>query len=807
MSEELDRRTTQALSAYKDKIQKDGLVKVEYTVEGFGRFKQKAVRAGQKSSMAAGTAYSGTMMMRVIRALVFEEKYEDLDICNASGTIMTQLFKKYGLECPYLDKYVADREACLSKVMKELEIERATAKNIFIEIFFGGSGKVSAMNELLPTDEIELPKICRKISKEYKSNIESLLEMKDFAELKAFVDAKDDKEKHFGQYASIIYHEEERHVLEAIFSYITEKANDIKNPVGALIFDGLHVRKEFEVKKHLKKIEAAVLVKTGYDIKVEVKDFGVTDEDRKKYLSEDDISYEAQKELFEKTRFKVDSKFVRYDESLSGPTDEDLVIYDKSNFQTANEDWIPKATGFLVNWFSDPKKRKYDRIELSYVKTENRRPNVFYACPKFAYLKFSSSSSAQKRAENIAFFTDYIKCLAEDKEEYTGWFLDWLADIFQNPDTKGKTPTSVILWGSQGSGKSFLTEELMRAILGHKFVHRTSNPIGNGDVLHDFNKSLRHKILIEFAEINLKTHAPLNDRIKDLITANYHNITLKGKDSIQTLATERYIFTTNNSYSLVVEKDDRRYAAFHVSNRLCGNTEYWNTFSDKLLDTDFISDISEFLLTRDISKVCLRDSRPITSYYKMLKTNSLAVELDFMKDLVIFSDPMETLDMVNKDGILEVSSSELFSIYNTWRDKQRLDKTVTQKMFYSNMLSKCSEYGVAAKHTNTGSVFRVDTNLLKKKLSSEYGIEEEIINIPLSRPVFEEPVVEVEEVKQPEDICARFASAMKTLIEKEAEKLKQKEEKIINSTLPYKEKIAARVELFRTGYSSESDDE
>lgn len=802
LSDEIDKATKQSLKAYKDKIV-NGLVKVDYEVDGFGRFKQKAVRSGVKTAIAESTYYSGTLMMRVVRALVFEEKYDDLDICNASGAIMTQLFKKYGLECPYLDKYVSDREGCLSKVMEELNITRATAKTIFIEIFFGGSGKISAMNELVPTEDFELPKICRKLSKEYKKNIEALLELEDFQPIKKFVEKKNkDKDPHTGQYASLIYHEEERKVLEAIYSYIVEKAKDIEHPTGALIFDGLHVRKEFSVKKHLNTIQANILIKTGYEIKLEVKDFGITDEDREKYLAEEQLSYEAKKELFEKNRFKVDSKFVRFDETED--EEENLIFYDKTSFTNANEDWIEDGKLFLKHWYEDTKKRRYDRIELACVKPENRRPNVFYAFPKFNYARLTSSSTLEQKAANIAYFCDYVLLLVEDNKAYLPWMLNWLADSFQNPDSKGSTPIAVVLYGRQGCGKSWLVEKVMKALLGRQFVHRTSTPMANGDVLHDFNKSLRHKIFIEFAEINLKTHAQLADRIKELITTDYHNITLKGKDSIQTRATDRDIFTTNNAYSLMIEKDDRRYSAFQVSDRRKGDSAYWNEFFDKLKDTNFISDISEFLLTRDISKVCLRDSRPITAYYQRLKTNSLPVELDFMKDLFIYSDPVDFSDSI-VDGKMSISSAELFQIYNNWREKQKLDRNITQKMFYSNMLGKCGDYGIDARHTNTGNSFDIDTTFLKKKLFQEYGLQEEVIHIPLSKPVQEEKVEEKVEEKidiasTVEDIRRRFREAQ----EKKRKKLEEKEERL------KKEKtgpafIEALVEIREKCY--ESDDE
>lgn len=770
----LTKYTVQALKSYKQKLDMStGLVKVEYTVDGFGRFKQSAVTKGAK------TYYTGTQMEKTIRGLLFEEAYDDLDIVNASGNIMYQLFEKNKLESPYLKKYVTDRETCLQKVMNELKCERITAKGIFIEIFFGGTGKVSAMWELDPSEKVKLPKICKKLSEEYKTNVEALLELPEFAKIRTFVYDKVMKEEkteaHFGKYAAYIYQDEERKVLECIVEYVKRKGKKIDNVVGALIFDGLHVRKEFEVKKVLGKIEEYILSQTGYSLKLEVKDFGITIEDREKYLScsAENLTYEAKKALFEKTRFKIRSsskQFVCYDESLSGETEENLVMYDKNNFTTAFEDWVEEGKQFLTEWYQDTKKRCYDRIEFACVKPENQLKNVFYAFPKFVYTKYEPSVSSSQRKENIAFFVDYINCLAEDNSEYGEWILDWLADLFQNPDTKGATPISVVLYGKQGSGKSWLTD-VVASILGLKFVHRTSNPTRNGDVLHDFNKALRHKLLIEFAEINMKIHAPLSDRIKDLITADYHEIVFKNKDSALTKATERCLFTTNHSNSIVIEKGDRRYCAFNVSERLVGKSEYWNSFADKLQNQEFIADIADFLLHRDISKVCLRDTRPLTSYYKMLQVNSLPVELDFIKDIVLYSIPV-SLDGYEENGQIRISSTELFSSYSTWRDSQKLDRNVTNKSF-TMKIQTMGDYGISLHRTSACMEYRIDTDALKNKLFQEYGIETELV-VSLSKPEPKvepkiEPKVEPIQEQIPQSLLDSLNKRMAALIAAERE--------------------------------------
>jgi hypothetical protein len=219
---------------------------------------------------------------------------------------------------------------------------------------------------------------------------------------------------------------------------------------------------------------------------------------------------------------------------------------------------------------------------------------VYYAFPEMRHEKLVSISTEQEKQANVDYFLDYIRLLVEDKAEYVEWLVMWLADILVNPDDKGQTPVSVVLWGGQGAGKTLLCE-LMARLLGEKLVHRTDDPMRNGDIMAaagDFNSTLKYKLFIEFEEINFKTHTQVADRIKALITERTHTITHKGQDSVDVRATERILFTTSAAGSVVIESGDRRYAAFAVSTRRIGDAQYWNEHYAKLKDQSYVKDVA-----------------------------------------------------------------------------------------------------------------------------------------------------------------------------------------------------------------------
>ena len=155
-SASVDRAKRVALDAYKHMIDiATGTVRVEYTIAGgYGRFVGTAKKGTKK------TYTTGASMQRVFRNLLFGAAYDDLDIVNASGNILCQLFQKHGLRTDQMTYLNENREEILQMIMNShpMRVERATAKTALIEVFNCGSGRTSMQKELgALADEHALP--------------------------------------------------------------------------------------------------------------------------------------------------------------------------------------------------------------------------------------------------------------------------------------------------------------------------------------------------------------------------------------------------------------------------------------------------------------------------------------------------------------------------------------------------------------------------------------------------------------------------------------------------------------------------
>jgi hypothetical protein len=436
-------------------------------------------------------------------------------------------------------------------------------------------------------------------------------------------------------------------------------------------------------------------------------------------------SYDALKANFELTRFKTEnckSPFHSIDEETG-----DITSRTKEAFKVAYTDWIPVGgRQFLDRWLNDGLKRFYRRIEYGCVKKEDQESTVstvYYAFPEMRHETLVSISTENEKQANVDYFLDYVKLLVEDRPEYVEWMAMWLADILVNPHDKGNQPVAVVLWGEQGAGKTCL-RELMAHLLGARLVHHTDDPFKNGDIMHDFNSTLKYKLFIEFEEINFKTHGKVAE-IKRLITGHTHTITHRGQDSVDVKATERALFTTNAAGSMVVERTDKRYAAFAVSSRRVGDTAYWTAHYAKLKDQSYVKDVAEYLLSRKdaLATYALQNKRPITDYYRSLQQLTISPELDFLRASFLFGAATDLVEFATCPERYAIPSSMLAARYNAWRVSNGIRGPVTCKGFTMKMASLGSNYGITQERTSRSNNFAIDVPRLCASIRRDFNIE------------------------------------------------------------------------------------
>jgi phage/plasmid-associated DNA primase len=205
---------------------------------------------------------------------------------NAHPTIIYQYCKKHNIECRYLEYYVNNREDLLSKIQTRHEIDRDAAKKLILRLVYLGdyvienNGSIIVLDNKLKTVinfKNELVDIAKQIC---------VIEKETYEMVKKDTSKLNKKSTVLSITAQIIEHK----CLMALCHFL--QAKDCH--VGVLCFDGLMVGKKLdkkgehflrpsiskagshkkvkeEISRSLRLCEEEIANKTGYNIKLEIK--------------------------------------------------------------------------------------------------------------------------------------------------------------------------------------------------------------------------------------------------------------------------------------------------------------------------------------------------------------------------------------------------------------------------------------------------------------------------------------------------------------------------------------------------------
>jgi len=170
-------------------------------------------------------------------------------------------------------------------------------------------------------------------------------------------------------------------------------------------------------------------------------------------------------------------------------------------------------------------------------------------------------------------FLDHIKnIVCNGVEKKYDYFMKWFACLFQKITVKNGT--MLIIYGAQGSGKSFPIE-VFSELLG---VHGIANVDDLDKVFGKFNGLLGSQAM--FININEPPEATekfkFTGKLKSKLTQKKQVQETKGIDSFEMICWSNFCMTTNNYAPIQEEKGNRRAIYFETSNSKCGDEKYFD---------------------------------------------------------------------------------------------------------------------------------------------------------------------------------------------------------------------------------------
>ena len=514
----------------------------------------------------------------------------DIDIRNAHPCILWNICRKYDITCPYLEKYVLNRDEVLNSIQTSDDVNYETAKKTILII----------TNSKLVASYKTHNDFVNGYIKEIRAIHKKLLEIPKYDYLKDI--ARFEKGNFEGSFTNHILCVHENEILNHLIKYFTD--NNFK--IFALMFDGLMIYKS-ENKIDLSFAEEYIASEMNYEnIRLVIKNHTtdiIMPEDYSPYEKPD---YEKCKENFEKNCCKVDSHFYCCDK-----------MYKREGFKTRFEDLFYYERGiakpFIGRWFADPDKRSYD-YEDTYPKDSDCPKNCYNLWKPWAALDVNLTDvgiNLEYINSGIDFFFNHIKILCGNQENVYNFVVWWLAQMFQYPEIK---TVELIFISNEGAGKG-LFEEFLKGIMGSDKVVTTADP--QRDIFGSFNELLKDSVLIIFNEANKANFYQQNDKKKALITDRTQLISRKHLPAITIKSLARCLTFTNNPDP--ANKNKRRDIFIRCSDEKINCDEYFSRGWEFAQDKYVVRGIYDRLIGMQIKKNISAVDIPTTAYDDFIK--------------------------------------------------------------------------------------------------------------------------------------------------------------------------------------------
>lgn len=266
--------------------------------------------------------------------------------------------------------------------------------------------------------------------------------------------------------------------------------------------------------------------------------------------------------------------------------------------------------------------------------------------------------------EDVELWLDHIYDVICGGDDSCGNYLvQWLAHLVQQPHEK--PGVALVMQGGQGAGKGIFVT-LLQKIIGERYTVACTQ---GSHVTGQFSSQLMNKLLVFFDEATWGGHKDAQGRLKALVTEKTLAFEEKGKDVVYINDYMRLIIASNESFSVPVESDDRRYFVPNVSNHRQGDKAYFQRLADSLTGGIAPSKFFHFLLNVNLANFSIRQI-PDTMAKHRLKYEALLRSNPYRAFLVACAEEEEeTLGFV-EDLRSTRFSAQGYECFKTWLGTQ-----------------------------------------------------------------------------------------------------------------------------------------
>jgi len=266
------------------------------------------------------------------------------------------------------------------------------------------------------------------------------------------------------------------------------------------------------------------------------------------------------------------SPFVLYkdDEELRQYTKFDLidlfynqrVVVGYKEARSSKKAPIPVLKSKAKIWLDSPKRKTYKRIDFRPDKGE-----VFIEKGQPILNSWKGLAVKPIKGDCSLFKAHILNIICDDDKESYAFLWNLLSCWVQKPERRSCSP---VLRGAPGSGKGTFTETIGK-IFGDGYLSTCDHE----NVFGRFNGALMGKVLVHLDEALFGGDRKVIGKVKGLITSEKFCIEIKNKDAFDMNNPRKVMLSSNESFAIPVDANDRRFLFLDVSDHRCGDVDYF----------------------------------------------------------------------------------------------------------------------------------------------------------------------------------------------------------------------------------------
>jgi hypothetical protein len=219
------------------------------------------------------------------------------------------------------------------------------------------------------------------------------------------------------------------------------------------------------------------------------------------------------------------------------------------------------------------------------------------------------------------------------------WAIDWIAQMFREPNKK--MGTALVLISQEGTGKGLFFDYLMIRIFGRDYVIDTScDPFDK-----NFNGNLKNKLLLNLNEGGWNHKKDTKGQLKNFITDPTFRYEEKFREAEMLLNPTRIVMTTNEDWAVSVRNDDRRYFVVEIPADHIGDVTYFENLVKSIEDDNICKQFYYEMTNRKITHN-LRMA-PKTEFHKEQQLHSSTYFDKYIETVSDCLDGTDTTSTIN----------------------------------------------------------------------------------------------------------------------------------------------------------------